>query len=94
MINKIKKMSILEYSPTDLQRVNPEFVGIAQKYSAVKKDRLALEHERDQLHSNLMFKQTIDHKLEMSLDDKRSELKSAKKKSKRVRNEAEMVVMS
>ena len=85
------KMSKIDYSPTDLKRVNPEFVGIAQKYSSVKKKRVTLEQQRDQLHSSLMYKQTLDHKLEMSLDDKRSELRSAKNKNKRVKDEAEMV---
>ena len=39
-----------------------------------------------------MYKQTLDHKLEMSLDDKRSELRTAKKKNKRVKDEAELVI--
>jgi hypothetical protein len=37
-------MSIELYSPTPLDRVNPEFIGIAKRHSAYKQKRQKIEN--------------------------------------------------
>lgn len=54
---------ITNYNPTNPERVHPEFVGIAQKCSSVKKNRTSLEQKRNTLLRNLKYKMSVDRQL-------------------------------
>jgi hypothetical protein len=71
------------YSPTHLDRVNPEFIGIATKYSTAKKHQTALEEERNNLIRNLNYKINVDAYLEKGLQEARGKLQSAQKVQRR-----------
>lgn len=66
------------YQPTNPERINPEFEGIAYKYSSHKKNRLDLESKRNSLFQNLNFKMGVDKSLDKNLEDKKAELKDVK----------------
>lgn len=43
----LNKIIMLNYSPVHPARVNPEFIGVATKYSTIKKNRATVEQDRD-----------------------------------------------
>lgn len=84
-------MSIQDYKPTNLNRVNPEFVGIAEKYNQQKRNRIEVQHRRNSLLNNLKFKMSIDSSLEKSLENKKEELNKVKEiRSHREENNQEV----
>ena len=64
-------MSVDSYSPTLKERLNPEFVGIASKYSDSKQRRLSIEKERDTHLRTLKYKISVDVGLDKNLEEQR-----------------------
>lgn len=54
------RFSYYEHSP---DRVNPEFVGIATKYSDHKRKRLHFERRRKELDSDVLYTTKLDNSL-------------------------------
>lgn len=57
------------------ERVNPEFIGVAARYSEVKERRRTQEREKKSLESSRMFTEITDRKLERSIYSKSVELR-------------------
>lgn len=57
------------------ERVNPEFVGVAARYSEVKERRKTEEREKKSLESSRMFTEITERKLERSIYCKSVELR-------------------
>ncbi len=71
-------MSLSFYSPTVKDRVNPEFIGIAKKYSASKGKRQSIQDKRDSLFRTLKYKISINEALDKNLEEQKSRLKEAR----------------
>ena len=71
-------MSLSFYSPTIKDRVNPEFVGIAKKFSASKGKRQNIQDKRDTLFRTLKYKMSVNESLDKNLEEQRSRLKEVK----------------
>lgn len=68
---KLMRFSYYKHSP---QRVNPEFIGIANKYSDHKKKRLNIEKRKKELDSDVLYTVNLDRSLEKTLESKLIEL--------------------
>ena len=47
--------SRINYSPTNPERVNPQFIGIGQKFSRHKKNRTISDNKRKNVESNYHY---------------------------------------
>ena len=57
------------------ERVNPEFIGVATRYSEIKERRKTEEREKKSLESSRMFTEITERKLEKSIYSKSMELR-------------------
>lgn len=60
-------MSKNQVLPDHLERVNPEFIGITEKYAKIKRERQETDRRKHSLENNLNYfertKESIDSKL-------------------------------
>jgi hypothetical protein len=54
----------ITHQQTLSSRINPEFIGIAAKYSQHKRKRISIEHKRQELDSGCQYTQKLDSSLE------------------------------
>ena len=79
--NKIKmRFSCYEWRPS---RVNPEFTGIASRYSNAKNQRLEQERRRLELESDHSYTANLDSSLNKTLESKMLELLKLKEARRR-----------
>ena len=57
------------------ERVNPEFIGVATRYSEIKERRKTEEREKKSLESSRMFTEITERKLEKSIYSTSMELR-------------------
>jgi hypothetical protein len=58
------RFSYYDHSP---ERVNPEFIGIANKFSDHKRKRLQYERRKKELDSDVFYTSKLDRSLEKTL---------------------------
>jgi septal ring factor EnvC (AmiA/AmiB activator) len=83
---------MLNYSPVHPARVNPEFIGVATKYSTIKKNRTSLEQDKNELLRRLKYRISVDRQLEKSLQENRSKLRTVRSVHRRHQDELEEVL--
>ena len=66
-------MSNLKYS-VDLDRINPEFIGISQTYAENKRSRLTAEEQKNKLRTNFKYVNKLNKTLSKTLFDREKEL--------------------
>ena len=59
---------------TNLERINPEFIGIASRYSQRKKQRLAVQSTKKELESDLKYATNLDSSLDRQINSRTIEL--------------------
>ncbi len=72
------KIIMLNYSPVHPARVNPEFIGIATKYSNIKKNRASLERDREELLRKLKYRISVDRHLDKTLEENKGKLRTVR----------------
>ena len=60
-------MASLDCKYIDKDRLNPEFIGISQQLHETKRQRLTIQHRRDHLNNNLLYKIKVHNSLENKL---------------------------
>ncbi len=84
------RFSYYQHSP---ERVNPEFIGVASKYSDHKKKRLNMERRKKDLDSDVIYTVNLDRSLERTLESKLVELERLQQAHQRHEEELRYVRM-
>ena len=66
-------------NPTNIDRVNPEFIGIAEKYNEHRRNRIHSDRKHQNVSSHYLYINKVNQDLEKNLQDKQAELDRLKR---------------